>query len=123
MSTHDLLIIIACGLLGFGIVHVFFRKPPPRPPAPPQQQAQPAPRPAPAPVPMPQPSQHWTQVLELPPTASVEEIREAYRRMIGQYHPDKVASLGRELQELAESKSRDIALAYQAALMERGNAR
>ena len=119
MSTHDLLIVIACGLLGFGIVHVFLRKPPPRPPVRPQE----PPRPRPASVPMPQPSQHWTQVLELAPTASVEEIREAYRRMIGQYHPDKVASLGRELQELAESKSRDIALAYQAALMERGNAR
>jgi DnaJ-class molecular chaperone len=65
------------------------------------------------------PPPHWSEVLEIAPDASVEEIREAYRRLISQYHPDKVASLGRELQELAETKSRDITSAYQEAVMAR----
>lgn len=119
MSTHDLLIIIACGLAGFGIVHFFMRKPPAAPARPPA----PAPTPAPGPRTQPPPAAHWTQVLELPADASLEDIREAYRRLISQYHPDKVASLGRELQELAEAKSKDIAVAYQAAVIERSGAR
>ena len=112
MTGNDWLTIVACGLVGYGAVHLFLRKPP-SPPS-----ASPAPATPSAPVPP-----HWTSVLELSPDASVEEIRAAYRRLIGQYHPDKVASLGRELRELAEAKSRDIQLAYQAALMERGGAR
>jgi DnaJ like chaperone protein len=111
MTGNDWLTIVACGLVGYGAVHLFLRKPP-SPPS-----ASPAPATPSAPVPP-----HWTSVLELSPDASVEEIRAAYRRLIGQYHPDKVASLGRELRELAEAKSRDIQLAYQAALMERGGA-
>lgn len=117
MSTHDLLIIIACGFVGFGLVSFFTRKPPAAPPRPP------VPPPAPEPLTQPPPVAHWTQVLELPADASLEQIRDAYRRLIGQYHPDKVASLGRELQELAETKSKDIAVAYQAAVIERGNVR
>jgi hypothetical protein len=113
MDSSDILIIAGCGLVGFGAVHMFLRKPP----------ALPEPPPTPSAPPVQPPSEpHWTRVLELPPDASLEQIRDAYRRLISQYHPDKVASLGRELQELAEAKSKDIALAYQAALMERGNA-
>ena len=110
MDGSDILIIAGCGLVGFGAVHLFLRKPQ-APVAPPQP-------PCASPVPPPA-GPHWTRVLELPPDASVEQIRDAYRRLISQYHPDKVASLGRELQELAQAKSKDIALAYQAALMER----
>jgi DnaJ like chaperone protein len=112
MNSNDLLIIAGCGLVGFAAVHLFMRKPPGSAAPPPAAPVPPAPPAAP----------HWTRVLELPADASVEEIREAYRRLISQYHPDKVASLGRELQALAEAKSKDIALAYQAALMERGGA-
>ncbi|HEY9029012.1 MAG TPA: J domain-containing protein [Burkholderiaceae bacterium] len=111
MTSNEVLTIVGCGLLGYGVVHFFLRKAPDEPVAR-------APAPAPAPVPP-----HWTTVLELSPDASVEEIRDAYRRLISQYHPDKVASLGRELQELADAKSKEIALAYQAALLERGGAR
>ena len=113
MDGNDILIIAGCGLVGFGAVHMFLRRPQ-APVVPPPPSAPPGPPPS---------DPHWTRVLELPADASVEEIRDAYRRLISQYHPDKVASLGRELQELAEAKSKDIALAYQAALMERGDAR
>ena len=108
MNNNDLLAIIGCGALGYGIVHLVLSKPA-RPAAPPQ--------PAPPPAGF---APGWTRVLELPADASLDEIREAYRRLMSQYHPDKVASLGRELRELAETKSKDISVAYQEALAARG---
>ena len=112
MDTSDIVVIAGCLVIGYALVSMMLRKPGP-PPA--------APKPPPAfEAPPTQPRvPHWAGVLEIPPDAGVDEIREAYRRLIGQYHPDKVASLGRELQELAESKSKAITLAYQEALMAR----
>ena len=113
MSTDDIVVIVGCLVIGYGLVSMMLRKPGP-PPA--------APKPPPGfggfDEPLPAPP-HWSSVLEIPRDASADEIREAYRRLIGQYHPDKVAALGRELQALAESKSKDITIAYQEALMER----
>ena len=106
MNSNDILTIVGCGLLGYGVIHLVLNKPqPPKPPP----QAQPQPVFAP----------NWSRVLELPADASLEDIREAYRRLMSQYHPDKVASLGRELRELAEAKSKEIGLAYQEAVAER----
>ncbi len=45
--------------------------------------------------------------------ASAAEIRQAYRRLAAQYHPDKVAHLGPEFQELAERRFKEIQEAYQ----------
>lgn len=53
------------------------------------------------------------EILEVKPDASEEEIRTAYRRLANQYHPDKVAHLGKELQELADSRFKEIQEAYQ----------
>jgi len=41
-----------------------------------------------------------------------KELREAYRKTIKQYHPDKTVGLGDELRQLAEEKSKEINLAY-----------
>jgi len=111
MNSNDILAIVGCGALGYGVVHLVLNKPAPPTPRPPSQ-PQPQPQPAFAPG--------WTRVLELPADASLDEIREAYRRLMSQYHPDKVASLGRELRELADAKSKDISSAYRQALAERG---
>jgi DnaJ like chaperone protein len=43
-------------------------------------------------------------------------VQTAYRSLIRQYHPDKVANLGEELRELAEVKSKAINKAYNDAL-------
>ena len=116
MDTSDIVMIVGCLVIGYALVSMAMRKPGP-PPA--------APKPPPAfggaqqPPPGPPPLPHWATVLELAPDAGVDEIRDAYRRLISQYHPDKVASLGRELQELAEAKSKAISIAYQEALAER----
>jgi hypothetical protein len=53
------------------------------------------------------------EILGVPPTASREEIRSAYRKLVNQYHPDKVTHLGQEFQELAERRFKEIQAAYQ----------
>jgi len=52
-------------------------------------------------------------VLGIGRDASREEIRAAYHREMVNYHPDKVAHLGRELQQLAKTKAQEINRAYQ----------
>lgn len=51
-------------------------------------------------------------VLEIEPGASQEEIKAAYRRLAVQYHPDKVQHLGKDLQELAATRFKEIQQAY-----------
>ena len=52
-------------------------------------------------------------ILEIGPQASPDEIKAAYRRAVTRYHPDKVAHLGKEFQELAHRKLLAIQQAYQ----------
>lgn len=52
-------------------------------------------------------------LLEVPRTASPEEIKTAYKRAVTRYHPDKVAHLGKEFQELAHKKLLAIQQAYE----------
>lgn len=53
------------------------------------------------------------EVLGVSPEASLEEIRAAYRRLVAQYHPDKVQHLGPEFQKLAHEKFVAVQQAYQ----------
>jgi DnaJ like chaperone protein len=62
----------------------------------------------------------WFEILKVNSNASAEEIQAAYKSLIRQYHPDKVATLGEELKVLAEEKSKAINAAYQAGLRARG---
>ncbi len=52
------------------------------------------------------------RVLGVPRSASQEAIRAAYRARMSEYHPDKVAHLGEDLQRLAHEKSQTIQRAY-----------
>ena len=52
------------------------------------------------------------RVFGLTSEASDAEVDLAYRRLISQYHPDKLAGAAPELQAQAEAKSRDINAAY-----------
>lgn len=53
------------------------------------------------------------QVLGIGPGADQSEIRQAYRHLAAQYHPDKVAHLGKELRQLADRKFKSIQAAYE----------
>jgi uncharacterized membrane protein YkvA (DUF1232 family) len=55
-------------------------------------------------------------ILNISATASQQEIKAAYRKLASQYHPDKVAHLGKEFQELAEKRFKEIQEAYQALI-------
>lgn len=52
------------------------------------------------------------EILGIAPDASKQEIQAAYRKVVQQYHPDKVAHLGPELQSLAKEKFVEIQNAY-----------
>ena len=54
------------------------------------------------------------EVLGVSPNASMKEIHSAYRRLVQQYHPDKVSHLGVEIQETARRKFVEIQSAYEA---------
>ncbi len=53
------------------------------------------------------------EVLGIPATASADEVQSAYRARMREYHPDKVAHLGEELQKLAHRKAQEIQEAYE----------
>ena len=52
------------------------------------------------------------KVLGLEKDASKEKIKEAYRNMANKYHPDKVVHLGKEFEEIAEKRFKEIQKAY-----------
>ena len=57
----------------------------------------------------------WFEVLGVPESSCMDDIHTAYRKLMRQYHPDRVASLGVELRDLAEKKSKEVNAAYAAA--------
>ena len=59
-------------------------------------------------------------VLEISPDATNEEVKTAYRRMAMKNHPDKVSTLGPEVQKAAEERFRKIQEAYETIKKERG---
>jgi len=60
------------------------------------------------------------EVLEISPNATNDEVKAAYRRMAMKNHPDKVATLGPEVQKAAAEKFRQVQEAYEAIKKERG---
>ena len=48
------------------------------------------------------------KVLGVSPTSTNEEIRTAYRKMALKYHPDRVATLGEDIREMAKRKFQQI---------------
>lgn len=59
-------------------------------------------------------------VLEISPSATNDEVKTAYRRMAMKHHPDKVATLGPDVQKAAAEKFRQVQEAYETIKRERG---
>ncbi|HEX6927666.1 MAG TPA: DnaJ domain-containing protein, partial [Gammaproteobacteria bacterium] len=61
-------------------------------------------------------------VLGVDRTASDAEVKKAYRRLMSQHHPDKLAAKGlpEDMRELAEEKTREILAAYEQVREARG---
>jgi hypothetical protein len=56
----------------------------------------------------------WHEILGVDADATAEEVKRAWRRLIAQYHPDKVSGLAPEIQVIAQERSREINGAYDA---------
>ena len=59
-------------------------------------------------------------VLEISETATDDEVRAAYKKMVVKHHPDRVASLGEDVRKAAEEKMREINEAKELIYKARG---
>lgn len=59
------------------------------------------------------------KVLEISPDATDEEVKKAYKRLAIRHHPDKVASLGPDVQKAAEEKFKQVQIAYETIKKQR----
>jgi hypothetical protein len=66
-------------------------------------------------------SRSWYEVLNVDAGANFSEIKAAYRKKIALYHPDRVAGLGSELRQLAETHAKEINAGYALACKLRGH--
>ena len=60
------------------------------------------------------------KVLGIPPTATDDEVRKAYRRLALEHHPDRVAKLGEDVRKAAEKKFQEINAAKERIYKARG---
>ena len=60
------------------------------------------------------------RILGVKKTANETEIKAAYRKMVMKYHPDKVLSLGKDVQKAAKEKFQKVQQAYENIKKERG---
>lgn len=60
------------------------------------------------------------KVLEIEPSATDDQVKQAYKKMALKHHPDKVSSLGPDVQKAAEERFKAVAQAYEKIKKERG---
>lgn len=60
---------------------------------------------------------NWFAVLGLSHSATIEEVKEAYKALIKQNHPDRVHGMSPAFRKLAETETKRLNAAYQQALL------
>lgn len=60
------------------------------------------------------------KILEIESSASVDEIKKAYRKMAVKFHPDKIRDVGEEVQKAAKEKFQKVQEAYENIKKQRG---
>jgi DnaJ like chaperone protein len=60
------------------------------------------------------------KILEIESNVSDDEVKKAYRKMAVKFHPDKVASLGEDVQKAANEKFKKVQQAYENIKKQRG---
>ncbi len=59
-------------------------------------------------------------ILEITPTATNDEVKRAYRKMVKKYHPDKLIDLGADVKAAGKEKFMKVQDAYDVICKERG---
>ena len=54
----------------------------------------------------------YAEVIGLKAPFTLDDIKPSYRKLIAQYHPDRVAAMGEEIREVAEKKAKEINRSY-----------
>ena len=110
MSATEIIVTLVALVAGYRLVTLYF-----------EGSARPAPRETQAesdttPAPEMGDAEPWYETLGVGPFATAQEVAEAYRRRIREYHPDKVAQMGPEIRAVADAMSKRINRAYEIAL-------
>jgi len=59
----------------------------------------------------------WFDVLGLPSSATIEQVKEAFKRLIKQNHPDRLHGMSPALRSLAEAETKQLNAAFRQALV------
>ena len=60
------------------------------------------------------------KILEITPDVGDEEVKKAYRKMALKYHPDRVTSMGEDVEKAAKLKFQELQAAYEEIKKQRG---